>query len=183
MYGGGISAADRRRLADNKRLDLRVIEGNFLDVDLRERFGLICYWDGFGVGADWQQQTLLGRIKTLLQPHGHAFFEVYTPWYWAQEAGRQSRVGSYRRLAEFDGRHCRMLDTWWPEGSYQARITQSLWCYAPADLEALARAEGLTMEGLTPGGAADHCGTAYISPVPLEKAMSYEADLVHSRGR
>jgi len=172
-----------RRRALGQRLDLRVMEGDFLHVDLDERFDLICYWDGFGVGSDRQQQMLLSRIKKWLQPNGHALLDVYTPWYWAQEAGRQSCVGSYRRLAEFDGRHCRMLDTWWPEGCYQERITQSLRCYAPADFEALAGAEGLATAGLTPGGALDHCRGDYISQVPLEKAMSYEACLVHKRGR
>jgi hypothetical protein len=46
-----------------------------------------------------------------VEPGGHAVIEVYTPWYWAQAAGRTMTLGTARRRYEFDGLGNRMLDT------------------------------------------------------------------------
>jgi len=38
--------------AQPRKGQLRVIVGDFYGVELAERFDVVCYWDGFGVGSD-----------------------------------------------------------------------------------------------------------------------------------
>lgn len=70
-----------------------------------------------------------------------------------------------------------MLDTWWSEGDPASTVTQSLRCYAPADLELLLEGTGLQLVSVTPGGYYDVEAGSYEAEAALERAMSYMATL------
>lgn len=95
---------------------LRVIEGDFYEVEFPDPFDIVCYWDGFGIGSDEDQRRLLIRVASWLRPTSFALVEVYTPWYWAGAAGRQMDFGKVIRRYDFHTESCRMLDRWWPVG-------------------------------------------------------------------
>ena len=156
---------------------MTVLQGNFYEIALDGTFEVACYWDGFGIGSDADQRRLLRRVRDWLSPGGHALIEVYTPWYWAQAAGRTMRVGTAARRYGFDGCGNRMLDTWWSEADPASAVTQSLRCYAPADLELLLEGTGLQLVAVTPGGYYDAEAGRYEADVPLARAMSYVATL------
>ena len=172
------AAARARDLASLPRAGtMTVLQGSFYDVTPPGRFDLIYSWDGFGIGSDADQRRLLRRIREWLAPDGRALIEIYTPWYWAQAAGRTMSIGRARRRYDFDGRGCRMLDTWWEAGDPAHVVTQSLRCYAPVDLELLLQETGLRLSAGASGGAYDAATDTFAADAPLERAMSYVATL------
>lgn len=171
-------AVRAQELAATPRLGtMTALQGNFYEIALDGMFEVVCYWDGFGIGSDADQRRLLRRVRGWLSPGGHALIEVYTPWYWAQAAGRTMRVGRAVRRYDFDGCGNRMLDRWWSEADPASAVTQSLRCYAPADLELLLEGAGLQLVAVTPGGYYDAEADRYEADVPLARAMSYVATL------
>jgi len=167
-----------RARPDDRTGSLTVLEGDFYTVDPGGPFDVVCYWDGFGIGADDDQRLLLQRIHGWLAPGGCALIEVYTPWYWAAAASREQHFGdgSARRYG-FDADGCRMLDRWWPEGREEESVTQSLRAYSPADLRLLLEGTGLVMDGIEAGGAWDEVARVWREQVPLDAAMGYVARL------
>ena len=167
----------RRLAADAQPGTLTVLEADFFTVTLPQgHFAAICYWDGFGLGSDTEQRQLLLRMANWLHPDGVVFMDVYTPWYWAAQADAELSIGSIKRRYRFDAEHCRMLDTWWPADQPHLAVTQSLRCYAPADLERLLHGTELSITQIVPGGAVDADGN-YQEQVPLQQAMSYRVQL------
>ncbi len=166
---------DLARLHGQPRV--RVLQADFYRVALpTAAFDAVGYWDGFGIGTDADQRRLLRRIRAWLRPHGVALIEVYTPWHAARSAGHGGRVGRAYRQYAFDGEHNRWLDRWWlPETGEQ--VTQSLRCYAPADLRLLLEGTGLTLVQIHPGGRMDEAWTRFLPHAALEEAMSYVAVL------
>ena len=164
--------------AQPRKGQLRVIVGDFYEVELPDRYDIVCYWDGFGVGSDDDQQRLLRRIAGWLVPNGFALIEVYTPWYWAKASGRETQFGGVCRRYGFDADGCRMLDTWWPFGREAEAVTQSLRCYSLADLRRLLEGTGLVIESVEPRGAYDPVQDRFIEDAPLGQAMQYLAKLV-----
>jgi SAM-dependent methyltransferase len=79
--------------------DLHVVEGDFYQVTLDERFDVVCYFDGFGIGSDAEQRRLLQRMAGWLTPSGCALVDVLTPWYWA--ALGQKPLASERSCQDF----------------------------------------------------------------------------------
>ena len=156
---------------------LNVIQGSFFEVNLTEQFDVISYWDGFGIGSDNDQQSLLKRIHVWLAPKGLALIDINTPWYWAKVAGRTADFGRSMRRYDFDAENCRMLDRWWAKESENEAVTQSLRCYSPADLKLLLQGTGLSLQRVIPGGAVDYERGEYIKNVPLGQAMQYLAIL------
>lgn len=173
------SAANAERLASHPRAGpLAVMRGDFYTIALEGPFDAVCYWDGFGVGADADQQRLLRRIARWLAPGGCALLDIYTPWYWSRVAGLKMRFGQVIRRYDFDPEGCRMLDRWWPDDDASQAVTQSLRCYSPADLSLLLQGTGLALRALEPGGAMDYERQRYTRRVPLGQAMQYLAALV-----
>ncbi len=160
---------------------LAVVCGDFYAVSAPGPFDVVCYWDGFGVGSDADQRGLLARIASWLGHDGCALIDIYTPWYWARMTGRQWAVGTALRRHDFDADGCRMLDRWWPVGEEQRAVTQSLRCYAPADLRLVLEGTGLRLTVVEPGGAVDDNTGRYQKRVPLATAMMYRAKLVRLR--
>lgn len=161
----------------NVESKLRVIQGDFYQADFDEQFDVVCYWDGFGVGSDSDQQVLLNRISKWLKPRGTALIDIYTPWYWSKTAGQEMKFGKILRKYDFDADGNRMLDTWWLNNNDDHKITQSLRCYSPADLRLLLKDIDLSLVHCEPGGAMDYETLVYSEQVPLEEAMVYLAKL------
>jgi SAM-dependent methyltransferase len=166
-----------RQLARDSAAAVTVVEGDFYTVALDGQFGAICYWDGFGIGDDREQQALLRRVAGWLAEDGRALVEIYTPWYWATVAGREMEVGGARRRYDFDEETRTVVDSWWRADDPGEVVSQHLRCYTPDQLEALVEPCGLALEAVVPGGAYDHDRGVYTAAVPLDDAMSYTAVL------
>lgn len=178
----GVAVRHARELAERARTGpMTVIQGDFYHIDPGGQYDIVCYWDGFGVGSDEDQRRLLRRIAGWLAPGGCALIDIFTPWYWAKTVGQEMQLGpGTRRRYDFDADGCRMLDRWWAVEDERAAVTQSLRCYAPADLRLLLAGTGLALETLEPGGAMDYAAMRYIPQAPLHQAMQYLAKLVPS---
>lgn len=164
---------EEHKVSDN----VHIIQGDFYQVDLIDEFDVVCYWDGFGIGADQDQQRLLNRVSTWMKPSGIALIDIYTPWYWAKVAGQEMHFGSITRHYDFDANECRMIDLWSPDAKKGDEIQQSLRCYSPADLRLLMKDLDLNLVDCEPGGEMDYEKMQYRSQVPLNKAMTFVAKL------
>ena len=152
---------------------LRAIEGDFYELPLEERFDVVCYFDGFGIGNDGDQRRLLRRIAGWLEPDGCALIDVMTPWYWAAQAGREDEYDGIRGRFEFDGDGCALRYHQWPPDREDEAVMQVIRCYSPADLRLLLEGTGLRLAGLE-----SYESERYARSVPLAKAMIYLAKLV-----
>ncbi|MFJ7973541.1 SAM-dependent methyltransferase [Psychrobacillus sp. NPDC096389] len=155
--------------------DLEILEEDFYEIELSKSFDVVCYLDGFGVGEDQDQRKLLKRMGKWLKPDGCILIDIYTPWYWASVAGQEMMVGSKPRKYDFDFMGCRMLDTWFDGDE---KVTQSLRCYSPQDLNMLLEDIGLKLVDIKPGGAMNYTTWEYHENVELGEAMSYMVKLV-----
>jgi SAM-dependent methyltransferase len=156
-------ATHARALAARSGSRVEVLEGDFSEVSVDGPFGAVCYWDGFGVGTDDDQQALLERIRGWLADDGRALIDVYAPWYWAAAAGREMTFGDVRRRYAFDAETRTMIDSWWLESAPDEKVAQRLRCYAPDELERLLTPVGLSLETTDP------------NDTRLEEAMAYTA--------
>jgi SAM-dependent methyltransferase len=160
------------RLADDiQRGSLKAIAGDFYSVELEDPFDVVCHFDGFGIGTDDDQRRLLHRIDAWLSPGGCALIDVFTPWYWAKIAGTREEfpAGSGVHYEEgFDAEGCRMVERMWREGHEDEAVTQSLRCYAPADLRLLLETIGLSLAAIEP-----YEDQSYASRASLAESMLY----------
>jgi SAM-dependent methyltransferase len=168
-------AREAARALPSGALDVRV--GDMYEVEIHGQFDVVAYWDGFGIGTDADQRRLLRRIAGWLAPNGHAVIDIFTPWYWADAAGRELAVGPARRRYGFDPDGCRMLDAWWLDRAPETTVTQSLRCYSPADLALLLEGTGLGLAAVEPGGCWDVDAETWEPRAPLERAMTFAAIL------
>lgn len=157
---------------------ITIIHEDFYKAILTEQYDVVCYWDGFGIGDDQEQQVLLKRIHRWLRPGGTVLIDIYTPWYWAKISGETMQIEERLfRKYDFDAINCRMIDSWWKESRQTEKVTQSLRCYSPADLEMLISGIPLTLTQCEPGGEINYDKGVYIESVSLDRAMSYLAVL------
>lgn len=165
-----------RRLANLVQAGaLDVVAGDFYDIEVVGPFDVVCYFDGFGIGSDDDQRRLLDRIQSWLSPQGCALVDVFAPWYWAGIAGTvdESPAGSGIYYAEgFDAEGCRMQERMWREGEEGKAVTQSLRCYAPADLRLLLATTDLRLASIEP-----YEDQTYANQAALVDAMLYLAKL------
>jgi SAM-dependent methyltransferase len=172
--------ANARRLADEVRQgELRVIQGDFYEIELDGTFDVVCYFDGFGIGSDADQRRLLRRIDSWLEPDGCALIDVLTPWFWTKMAGQEEEwdPGSVKDRYDFDPDGCRMLDRMWRVGDESNAVTQTIRCYSPADFRLLLEGTGLVLQGQESFG-----NETYEQVVPLQEAMIYLAKLAPMAG-
>jgi SAM-dependent methyltransferase len=154
-----------------RRGSLTALEADFFGVSLAADFDVVCYWDGFGTGSDADQRRLLRRIATeWLKPGGCALMDVFNPYRWAIETGKEWRLDRnhsshrycQRRRFNFDPIQGCFLDEWCPIDDAtgtcdEARaITQRIRCYNPADLQLLMEGTGLSLEHLEVDGTPFH---------------------------
>lgn len=168
---------------DESLTTLSVINDDFYIVKFDEKFDIICYWDGFGVGEDKDQKRLLGNVSSWLTSEGCVFIEIYTPWYWATKAvGVTNDMGDVIRTYQFDADACCLVDTWYLKNDPTSKTSQRLRCYSPADLRLLLENIDLRIDEIYSGGHYDFDSGQYLEQVPLHQAMTYTVKLVH-RGK
>jgi len=170
----------RTHQIENPNGALEVIQADFYAYQPEELFDALTYWDGFGIGSDADQSRLLRLAAGWLKPQGMALIEVYTPWYWAAEAGTKRGFGKACFEYDFDARGCRMLNTWYLKHKPEQFVTQSLRCYSSADLSLLlsSSGSGLRLVEVFPGGALDSQTGKWVEEVPLKDSMQFLAKLV-----
>lgn len=142
-----LRAANARQQASRPHQGtVTVVEGDFYSADLGTGFDVVAYWDGFGVGTDDDQHQLLARIaEAWLAPDGIALVEVFGPWAWARDAGKEKHSAERRVRARLDFHplECRFTETVWPEDHASLAVTQTIRCYSPADFARLLDGTGL----------------------------------------
>lgn len=170
-----VCVANARRIAAQVPSgELIVVQGDFYEIELSDRFDVVCYFDGFGIGSDADQRRLLRRIAGWLNPGGCALIDIYSPWYFAKKHGEVYREENVMCRSEFDPDGCRLLQRIWPVGEDESQaVTQSLRCYSPADLRLLLEGTGLALHTIEPYESEDHAAR-----VPLEQATLYLTKLV-----
>lgn len=150
-----VRAGNARRLAGQPRPgSVTVVEGDFYAVDVGQGFDGVVYWDGFGVGTDAEQRRLLQRVATdWLASDGVALIEVFSPWAWAGDAGKERRneARRVRGRIDFDPLICRFTETVWPDDIESQAVTQTIRCYTPADFIMLLGRTGLRVDRLESG--------------------------------
>lgn len=168
-----------KQLASQHNINnLTALNGDFYSIKLTQKFDVIAYWDGFGIGTDDEQIRLLNHCAGWLKPDGIVLLEISTPWYWAKVAGQKMQLEDAHRQYTFDADHCRLLDTWWHVDSPDDQVTQSIRCYSPADLRLLLRDTKLQLiEVVETGGAVDYDYGEYHANIELGQAMSYVAKI------
>ncbi len=136
--------------------NLQVVEGDFLKVDIKERFPTVCMFESFGFGSDQEQQQLLKRIsENWLTPNGVLILDVYHPVGPILSAGKKQELDKLENVAgsvdmteysHYDPIKSRWIDIWEPKNNKEDKRIQSIRCYTPADFILLAKDCGLSIE-------------------------------------
>jgi len=173
----------REHAAQAARGFLHPIEGDFYQVNFDQRFDVVCYWNGFGIGSDADQRRLLRRISAeWLVDGGSVLMNVFNPAWWIRRSGDTER--KTRRLTQgfdFDPVGSRFVDSWWPHGKPELAVAESIRCYAPVDLALLLEGTGLQLKRIEyDDGAA---GSVQDDPIgakePLVGSWKYFVSLNH----
>jgi protein-L-isoaspartate O-methyltransferase len=154
-----------------------VIEADFYTVDPGGPFDCVMYWNGFGVGTDADQRTLLRRIHDeWLAPDGVFVLEVFSPMRWLRSAGERVERTAQVELVntnDFDPVLSRFSDTWWPAGHEAQAVTQSARCYTPADFSLLLEGTGFRIVHAMAQGVAFDPGAPADSSHPIWDSWAY----------
>jgi SAM-dependent methyltransferase len=188
----GVEISDRIQFAD-QHLDtdqlsgsggtLKFIRGDFSQVDLDQRFELVTYWNGFGIGSDRDQRTLLNRIaRKWLQPDGWLVIDVFNPVVWTLWAGHQTHRDadpaagypySVDERTDYDPVRARFIDRWSRDAGC-ATITQTQRCYSPADFVLLLEPTDLEIEIIELDGEPLGLDKPADGAHPLSTAYEYQ---------
>ena len=75
------------------RPDLRVLEGDYMSLQINEQFPTVCMFESFGFGSDREQQQLLKRVcDHWLIPGGVLILDVYHPAVPIRTAGKKQEL-------------------------------------------------------------------------------------------
>jgi SAM-dependent methyltransferase len=145
-----------RQLAQDAQVEhLTILQADMYQVTLPQRYDVICYWNGFGVGEDQEQRHLLTRMRQAwLRPTGFILLDVFSPWWWAQQAGEKilltklphvpASVDNYR-MRQYDPVNNRFYECWQPVDGHYPAVCQHYRCYTPVDLRLLLEGTGLSV--------------------------------------
>ena len=164
----------------NSTAPVRILCGDFYEIDVPGPFDCILYIDGFGVGEDTDQLRLLKRIHHWLKDDGYALIDIYEPNYWRHiYKGQMMPVknSSVARQYDFDENTARLSDTWWHTELDLGKWTQSLKCYTPQQIHALCQQANLDIVGYFPGGEMNFETWSYYEPASLDYCISYRIKL------
>lgn len=182
-------AAVAKELAKGLRNgSLTILEGDFYELELRERFDVVCCWETFGLGTDADQRRLLKRIaEEWLVSDGSVLMDVYSPARPARDAGTERRLaplkdvpGSVEMINRcyFDPLHSCWIDEWIPVAEPDKALAQAIRCYTPADLLLLLEGTGLAIKHAElDGQELDVKAHAIAASSPLMNAWSYLVQL------
>ncbi|MED1117014.1 class I SAM-dependent methyltransferase [Bacillus paramycoides] len=161
--------------------DIAIHCGDFYQINFEEKFDVVSYLDGFGVGTNDEQLFLLKRINDWMKDDGCALIDIYQPLYWKKASGREMPIGSAMRKYEYDSENERMLDHWWETVSSNDIVTQSLRCYTLDEISNLCAEARLNIVGIFPGGAYDFEERKYKEQASLNECLSYRIKVKKSR--
>ncbi|PEC56740.1 SAM-dependent methyltransferase [Bacillus cereus] len=154
---------------------------DFYKINFEEKFDIVSYLDGFGVGTDDEQLILLKRIKNWMKDDGCALIDIYQPLYWKKVSGQEMTLSAAIRKYEYDSINERMLDHWWHPNNPNDIVTQSLRCYTVDAISNLCAEAGLSIVGIFPGGAYDFEKGKYKELATLNECLSYRIKVKKSR--
>jgi SAM-dependent methyltransferase len=166
----------------------RIVKDDFYTVNLDGPFDVVCYWNGFGIGSDVDQRTLLRRVAhEWLSERGVALIDIANPFVWARWDGDEEHKRArpedgydydLRERTHFDPVCSRFADTWWVTGNPDETWTQTIRCYTPADLRLLLEGTGLTLDSVLVSGKLIDLGQPQLGLVSLlREAHEYLAVL------
>lgn len=161
--------------------DIEMHCADFYKISFEEKFDVVSYLDGFGVGTDEEQLILLKRIKNWMKDDGCALIDIYQPLYWEKANGQEMPIGSAMRKYEYDTENARMLDHWWEIDFSNDIVTQSLRCYTVNEISNLCAEARLSIVGIFPGGAYDFEAGKYKEQATLNECLSYRIKVKKSR--
>lgn len=161
--------------------DIVIHCADFYKINFEEKFDVVSYLDGFGVGTDDEQLILLKRIKNWMKDDGCALIDIYQPLYWKKISGQEMSLSAAMRKYEYDFINERMLDHWWDPNSPNDLVTQSLRCYTVDEISNLCGEVGLSIVGFFPGGAYDFEKGKYKELATLNECLAYRIKVKKSR--
>ena len=145
-----------------ERTSLRVVEGNFLHLQIDEQFPVVCIFESFGLGSDKEQQQLLRKInEEWLTENGILILDVYHPFGPIRASGTKHDLDRLENVpgsvdmteySYYDPIKSRWIDIWEPKADKESRRMQSIRCYTPADFLLLATNCGLAIEKMLYNG-------------------------------
>lgn len=145
-------------LKNNYPGTLSIIEADYSLVELEDKFDLVTWWEGFGLGSDADQRKMLKRIADeWLKPNGSVLMDVYLPSRPARHAGEAVHLDALENVAGsvdmieksyYDVINARWIDEWQPLHNPEAALSQNLRCYSPADFLLLLEGTGLRIKAL-----------------------------------
>ncbi|EOO76305.1 MULTISPECIES: class I SAM-dependent methyltransferase [Bacillus cereus group] len=153
--------------------DIAIHCGDFYQINFEEKFDVVSYLDGFGVGTDDEQLILLKRIKNWMKDDGCALIDIYQPLYWKKVSGQEMSLSAAMRKYEYDSINERMLDHWWNPNQPNEIVTQSLRCYTVEEISDLCDEANLNIVAIFPGGAFDFEKSRYKEQASLHECLSY----------
>ncbi|EEL70491.1 class I SAM-dependent methyltransferase [Bacillus mycoides] len=153
--------------------DIVIHCGDFYQINFEEKFDVVSYLDGFGVGTNDEQLFLLKRIKDWMKEDGCALIDIYQPLYWKKVSGQEMPLSSAMRKYEYDSINERMLDHWWNPNQPNEIVTQSLRCYTVEEISELCDEANLNIVAIFPGGAFDFEKSRYKEQASLHECLSY----------
>lgn len=163
--------------------NIDVIHGSFYDVQITDKFDVVIYIDGFGVGTDADQLKLLINIRQWLDDDGCALIDIYQPGHWKKADGIEMYPDPKQnpdivRKYSYNHEQDIMMDTWWHKDNAEHTQTQYLKCYTPEAIHRLCHQAGLKIAGYFPNGAMDYGNMKYLENAPLEECMSYRIKII-----
>ncbi|EOO21190.1 MULTISPECIES: class I SAM-dependent methyltransferase [Bacillus cereus group] len=153
--------------------DIAIHCGDFYQINFEEKFDVVSYLDGFGVGTNDEQLFLLKRIKDWMKEDGCALIDIYQPLYWKKVSGQEMPLSSAMRKYEYDSINERMLDHWWNPNQPNEIVTQSLRCYTVEEISDLCDEANLNIVAIFPGGAFNFEKSRYKEQASLHECLSY----------
>lgn len=143
-----VRAKHAMELAQNiSKGSLSIVCDDFYTYDFDKKFDLVTYWDGFGIGSDTDQRTILNRIsREWLKEDGILLMDVYCPYGPLGQSDTEEELSKLPdvpesvdmiRKVQFDFMHSRWIDTWQPKNNPKASMSQDLRCYTPEDFKLL----------------------------------------------
>lgn len=171
--------------------NITMIKGDFFEAQPPGPFDLVCYWNGFGIGADADQRRLLARIaREWLAPSGAALVDIFNPFVWSRWDGDEDHLlpdpeqgydHELRQSTRFDPMTSTAIDTWWDCQDPTRKITQYLRCYSPSDLTLLLEGTGLSLSTIRIAGQDIGRMAPADAAALLKDHHEYLAVLVHDR--
>lgn len=192
----GVEISDRidfsKKYKEEYPENLTFLKEDFYQVDLKDKFDAVVYWNGFGIGTDADQRKLIKRIANeWLKPGGKALIDIANPYVWSRWTGDDEHkdpkpeIGynySVNQKIDFDPIHNRFIDTWWDSNHPEEKISQDLRCYSPVDLLLLLEGTDLVLEKIEINGKEVQLNNQlFNSNHPLAQTHEYLAVLTLKR--